>query len=313
MLHIIAAVPVGPSTSAGGDASFLETLRTIWEFQLFTVQGSAITVWMLVIGVMLFLVGFVTARVLSASLARRVVMRMGATEGGAAAVQALTFYTLLVLSAVFALNFVGVPLTAFTVLGGALAIGVGFGSQNIVNNFISGLILHIERPVKSGDVIEISGTEGVVEHIGARSTRVITADNTHIIVPNSSFLEQNVQNWSYNDKTVRLAVKVGIAYGSPTREAETLLLQAGGEHKDVQKKPAPMVRFDDFGASSLDFTLQVWTLARAPGDIRKIRSDLRYRIDELFREHGITIAFPQSDVHLDVEAPVRVQVVGAGS
>lgn len=299
-----------PTPGAAGETAgtVFGTLRGVWEYQLLHVQGGAITVGMIVLGLLLFVLGFVIAKRTSASLSRRVFKRMGATEGGAAAVQALVFYTLLVLFTFFALNIVGVPLTAFTVLGGALAIGVGFGSQNIVNNFISGLILHLERPIKAGDVIEVSGTEGVVEHIGARSTRVLTAENTHIIIPNSSFLEQNVLNWSYKDRTVRISVPVGVAYGSPVREVERLLLQAGAEHSGTLQNPEPSVRFDSFGESSLDMTLLVWMPASSPSDARRMRSDLRYRIDELFREHGIVIAFPQRDVHLNVIGPAPAQL-----
>lgn len=292
-----------PEVVHGAGGTIVATLRGIWEYQLLHVQGGAISVGMIVLGLILFFIGFLVARRVSSSIARRLLKRMGATEGGVAAVQALVFYTLLVLFTFFALNIVGVPLTAFTVLGGALAIGVGFGSQNIVNNFISGLILHIERPIKAGDVIEVTDTQGIVEHIGARSTRVITPDNTHIIIPNSAFLEQNVLNWSYKDNVVRIAVSVGVAYGSPTREVERLLIRAGTEHPGSLDAPEPAVRFDSFGESSLDFTLLVWMPARTPSDLRRMQSDLRYRIDELFQEHDITIAFPQRDVHMNVTGP----------
>jgi len=308
-------VPIGtqheqPNTNAQqAPEGIVETARSVWEYDLFSVQGGIISVGMIILGIALFLFGFVAARVISNVLAKRVVKKMGATEGGIAAIQTLTFYALLALFSFFALNVVGVPLTAFTVFGGALAIGVGFGSQNIINNFISGLILNLERPVKVGDVIEVGDTRGVVEQIGARSTRVITADNTHIIVPNSTFVEQNVMNWSYNDRSVRISVGVGVAYGSPTKDVERLLLKAGREHPKAHTTPDPNVRFESFGASSLDFVLHVWMSARSPSEARLVESDLRFRIDELFRENEITIAFPQSDVHLDATSPVPVRVI----
>jgi len=307
-------IPIGTESVAlptAASSGAVNTLHQVWEFRLFTLQDSTITVGMVVLGVVLFLVGFLIAKIVSALLARRVVKRIGATEGGIAAVQALTFYSLLVISGFFALNIIGIPLTAFTVLGGALAIGVGFGSQNIVNNFISGLILHLERPVKSGDVIEVAGTEGVVEQIGARSTRIITADNTHIIVPNSAFLEQNVINWSHNNRTVRIAVAVGVAYGSPSREVERLLNEVGCEHPLSLKSPEPNVRFDSFGDNAMNFLLHVWAPTQTPSDLSRMQSDLRFRIDEKFAEHGIAIAFPQRDVHLDAASPVPVQLVSA--
>jgi small-conductance mechanosensitive channel len=195
---------------------------------------------------------------------------------------------------------VNIPLTAFAVVGGALALGIGFGSQAIVSNFISGLLLLAERPIRTGDLIEVSGVVGTVDSIGLRSTRIRTADNFHIIVPNSSFLETNVVNWTHEDPDIRLRVIVGVAYGSPTRKVEELLLLVANEHPRCLRHPAPVVNFRDFGDSALSFEVRFWIRYDARTDRTAIQSDVRYRIDELFREHGITIAFPQMDVHLDV-------------
>ena len=125
------------------------------------------------------------------------------------------FYFLLTVAFLTALRMVQIPLTAFAFVGGALAIGVGFGSQNIVNNFISGIILLVERPIKRSDLVDVGGIFGNVEQIGLRSTRIRTGDNVHIIVPNASFLESNVVNWTHSDPKVRVSVSVGVAYGSP--------------------------------------------------------------------------------------------------
>jgi potassium efflux system protein len=155
----------------------------------------------------------------------------------------------------------------------------------------------------------VAGTFGQVENIGARSTRIKTFDNTHIIVPNSAFLENNVLNWTHSDNLVRIRLDVGVAYGSPTRKVEELMLAAIREHDKVVVPPEPNVLFSDFGDSALMFQAQFWIVMLRPMDQRQTLSDLRFRIDEMFREHGITIAFPQRDVHLDAAGPLAVRLV----
>ena len=202
------------------------------------------------------------------------------------------------------------PLTVFTFLGGALAIAVGFGSQNILNNFISGLILLVERPIRMGDMIEIEGTYGTVEEVGFRSTRVRSFENIYIIVPNSTFLEKNVVNWTLSDDLVRIHITLGVVYGSPTREVARLIRQVMDEHAKVLKTPEPVILFSDFGDNALQFEVHFWIRMKRLMDRRITESDVRYRVDELFRAAGIVIAFPQRDVHLDAVKPLTVRVVG---
>ena len=200
-----------------------------------------------------------------------------------------------------------VPITVFSFLGGALAIGAGFGSQNIVNNFISGLILMVERPIRVGDVIQLDGNTGTVTQIGARSTKIATGVNHEIIVPNSKLLETSVVNWTLSDDLVGCVVKVGVAYGSPTREVERLLKYAAQKHPDVLREPAPAVVFADFGADALMFELRFWLNLRQTSK-GEVESELRYAIDELFANRGIVMAYPQRDVHLNVLRPVEVRL-----
>ncbi len=283
----------------------------VWEFELLAVDDRPITVGKIATGLLLFVLGFLLARLTSRLLGRLLVRRTSLATGAATAIQGLLFYVLLVLFFLMALRSVNIPLTAFTVLGGALAIGVGFGSQNIVNNFISGLILLAERPIKVGDVIELDGEKGTVEWIGARSTRVRTFDNIHIIVPNSAFLERSVINWTLSDDDVRTRIDVGVAYGSPTREVQRLLQRAIEEHGKILDRPAPLVLFREFGDDALQFRTYFWIRSRDMAERLTIESDVRYRIDHLFREAGITIAFPQRDVHLDARRPLPVRMVEA--
>ena len=202
-----------------------------------------------------------------------------------------------------------IPLTVFTVIGGALAIGFGFGSQNVVNNFISGVILMVERPVKVGDFVDVDGVFGSVDEIGMRSTRIKTFGNKHMIVPNSYFLEKNVLNWTLTDHFVRLPLRVGIAYGSDTEKAKELLLHAAQACKKVLNHKEQKVYFMDFADNSLNFELLVWIHLKDVMDRVEIESELRFKIDHLFREAGIVIAFPQRDVHLmPSDQAIRVSI-----
>lgn len=208
------------------------------------------------------------------------------------------------------LDILRIPLAAFAFVSGAVAIGIGFGAQNIINNFISGWILMWERPIKIGDFLELGEARGTVESINTRSTCIRRVDGVHLLVPNSLLLENTVINWTLLDKLVRTSVRLGVAYGSDVQLVSRLLQQAAEENTDVLKDPAYGVIFDDFGDNSLIFELNVWVYATAERGLRLIRSDLRFRIDELFRENGVVIAFPQRDVHVDGQIVVQ-QATGA--
>jgi small-conductance mechanosensitive channel len=287
----------------------LHQLRLAWNYQLTGSEREPITPGKIVSAIAIFLIGYALARIASRVLGNRVFPRLRLEPGAAQAFQALAFYLLLLVAFLTALRMVQIPLTAFAVLGGALAIGVGFGSQTVVNNFISGLILLAERPIKLGDLIEVEGIHGSVERIGLRSTRIRTGDNVHIIVPNAAFLESKVVNWTHTDPKVRVTLTVGVVYGSPTREVERLIFQSLEEHPKILKQPEPVVLFRDFGDDALIFETRFWIEMRSILDRLRIESDIRFRIDELYREAGIVIAFPQRDVHLDSVSPVEVRIV----
>ncbi|MFK8047800.1 MAG: mechanosensitive ion channel family protein [Halioglobus sp.] len=200
---------------------------------------------------------------------------------------------------VMTMDFLGIPLAAFAFISGAIAIGVGFGAQNIINNFISGWILMWERPIRIGDFLEMGEVRGTVQSINTRSTCIRRVDGVHLLVPNSYLLENTVTNWTLIDRLVRTSVRVGVAYGSNVLLVTELLKQAAEEHADVLGDPEFSVVFDDFADSSLSFELNVWVYATAERSLREVRSDLRYRIDALFNESGVVIAFPQRDIHVD--------------
>jgi len=284
---------------------------SVWNYEITAVDDRPITAGTVITSIILLLIGVLASRLLSRVLGQRVLPRLGMHRSAATAIQSLTFYALVATFTLWALRFVNVPLTMFTFLGGAIAIGVGFGNQNIVNNFISGLILLAERPVRTGDLIQLGDLFGTVEHIGARSTRITTAANLEIIVPNSTFLENNVVNWTLANNMIRTSICVGVVYGSPTRMVTRLLKRAADEHGLILDNPEPFVWFTDFGDNSLNFELHFYIQIRNMMERRRVESDIRYKINELLNEAGITIAFPQRDVHLDTAQPLKVQVTPA--
>ncbi len=288
-----------------------ERCRELWNYELTSVNDRPVTVAKIVCGVILLITGFVFSRISSAIFRRRVVPRLKLDDGAAAAVQSIVFYVVLLCSTLFSLELVHLPLTAFTFMGGAVAIGIGFGSQNVLSNFISGLILLVERPVRVGDVVHIDGLNGTVDAIGARSTRLRTGSNFEIMVPNSKFLENTVTNWTLSDARIRTMVGVGVAYGSNTREVEQLLRSIVQQRADVFQQPEPIVVFKDFGDNTLLFETHFWIDARSIMGGELIKSEIRHTIDEAFRESRISIAYPQRDVHLDVQSPIQVQVHSA--
>ena len=290
-------------------AEVTKKIQNIWNMELWVIDDHGVTVKKLVMALILLIIGLVFIKKIIALWIRRLLVRTHMKETTAAAVEKIINYFTVFLIVLFALRVVNIPLTLFTFLGGAVAIGVGFGAQNLINNFISGFIIMAEQPIKIGDLIEIEGNFAMVEEIGARCTRIRTGGNVQILVPNSSFLEKNIINWTLSDKEVRAQITVGVIYGSPVREAERILLQVADEHKRVRKVPKPFVLFNDFGDSSLIFDLYFWISMNRIMDRRIIESDIRFRIDELFREAGIVIAFPQRDIHIDTPKPLEFRIL----
>jgi potassium efflux system protein len=284
-------------------------IQKIWNMELWVIDEHGVTVKKLVMALILLIIGLTFVKRIIALWIRRLLVRTHMKETTTAAIEKIINYFTVFLIVLFALRVVNIPLTLFTFLGGAVAIGVGFGAQNLINNFISGFIIMAEQPIKIGDLIEIEGNFAMVEEIGARCTRIRTGGNVQILVPNSSFLEKNIINWTLSDKEVRAQITVGIMYGSPVREAERILLRVADEHNRVKKSPKPFVLFNDFGNNALIFDLYFWISMNRIMDRRIIESDIRFHIDDLFREAGIVIAFPQQDVHLDTHQPLEFRLI----
>lgn len=215
------------------------------------------------------------------------------------AIKKLLHYAIIFFGFFFAMSLAGVELKNFAFLAGAFGIGIGFGLQNIVNNFVSGIILLFERPVRVGDALVIDGKWCTVRKIGLRSTIVETPDRAEIIVPNSEFISQKVTNWTLSSSVARIVIPVGVAYGSDIDKVLALLSEAAKEHELILQNPTPSPIFTAFGDSSLDFELRVW-VAEAD-NMLGVRSALLQSIDRLFRAAEIEIPFPQRDVHLFVK------------
>jgi small-conductance mechanosensitive channel len=293
-------------------ATLIGKLKNIWDLEIWVIDENRVTIKKLAIALITLIIGFIFVKRIILFWIRRLLARVHMKETTIAAIEKIINYIIVFLIILFALRVVNIPLTLFTFLGGAVAIGVGFGAQNLINNFISGFIIMAEQPIKIGDLVEIEGAFAMVEEIGARCTRIRTGSNVHILVPNSSFLEKNIINWTHSNKEVRAQVTVGVIYGSPVREVERIMLKVVDEHQRVRRAPKPFVLFNDFGDNALIFDLYFWIRMERIMDRRIIESEIRFRIDELFREAGIVIAFPQRDVHLDIQKPLKFHMVKDG-
>lgn len=304
-----------PQTSGSpgaDDASddFPDSFKDIWEYELLKVgEETVILVNQVVIAVLLIVAGLLASKWLSRFVRYRLQKQARINRNTAAAIERILFYLLAFVVLMIGLQIVHVPLTAFTVFGGAIAIGIGFGAQNLINNFISGLILMIERPVRIGDVVEIGEHIGRVEAIGGRCTNIRRTDGVDLLVPNSALLENNVINWTLSDKHIRTTLTVGVVYGSPVERVAELIRMAVDEHPRVLKQPEPVLLFNDFGDNALIFVVYFWAEVDGEMELRIIKSDLRFTIDRLFRPENLVIAFPQRDVHLDTMTPIEVRMV----
>ncbi|MBT8137050.1 MAG: mechanosensitive ion channel [Gammaproteobacteria bacterium] len=263
------------------------------------VGGNKIVPKNIFIGVTAFGIIIALTAWLKARLNRRWLRDMGMERHAREALVTVTGYTGFAVAVLTGLTLAGVSLAGMALVFGALGVGIGFGLQNIVNNFVSGLILLFERPIKPGDFVTVGAVEGLVKEVRTRATEIETLDRQNVLVPNSELVSNQVTNWVLRDPHGRLTLKVGVAYGSDTAKVSEILLDIANNHPDVVKSgrtPAPRALFMGFGDSSLDFELRLWI--RQIEKRFTVTSELNLAIDAAFREHGIVIPFPQRDVHI---------------
>jgi len=226
---------------------------------------------------------------------------MSLPRGVANSVSSLSYYALLLAGLFTALAAAGFEISQLAIVVGALGVGIGFGLQNVVNNFVSGLILMFERPIQPGDVVEITGTSGKVREIGMRATTLTTFEGADVVVPNGTLLSEKLINWTLSNMNRRLDVAVGVAYGTDPKKVLDLLMEVTKSTSGVAAEPEPTILFAGFGASSLDFSIRAWTNDFA--DWVRIRSNLTVRVHDAIVEAGIEIPFPQQDLHVRSISP----------
>jgi small-conductance mechanosensitive channel len=243
-------------------------------------------------------------------LQKRVLTHVPLAIGQQYAVARVVSYLVFVLGLIIGLQSLGLNLSSLVVVGGALGIGVGLGLQAIVSNFVAGLILLLEQPIKLGDRIEVGNTYGDVVRLRGRSTWIQTNDNVVIIVPNSEFINQRVTNWTANDRQVRISLPVGVSYDSDPKGVREVLLAVAKGHPDVLPDPSSEVIFVGLGDSSLNFELRVWTIQQVQTPAR-LRSDLYFAIFDAFRKENIEMPFPQRDLHVrSIAEPLAATFLG---
>jgi small-conductance mechanosensitive channel len=279
--------------------SFTELLarvREVLNYPLLKVGEGTVTLAGIVGLIVLVISVLVLERIVRRQLVNRLLRRTRLDLPLQYALGRITGYVFIALGIYVALQLVGINLTSLAFIAGAVGVGIGFGLQNIVNNFVSGLIILAERPIAIGDRIEVSGVAGRVTRMSLRSTTVVTNDNISIIVPNADFITQPVTNWSHGDPRVQIRLALGVAYGSDLEKLQRVLLQVAAENSHV-KDPAPSVYFIGFGDSSLNFELGLWTqdMTHSP---RRFRSELYFAVEKALRANEIEIPFPQRDLHL---------------
>jgi len=270
-----------------------DALRHKWEIGAVSLSPLDIVLFVLV-----FYISTLIAKFIQFMLNEEVLPRTEMNPGAAQAGARLTYIGLLIVGFLLSLGAAGLELSKITVLTGAFGVGLGFGLQNVVSNFVCGIIVSLERPVQVGDFVEVGTLTGEVRTIGFRACTVRTGEGADVIVPNSELITKPVVNWSLTDFYRRTDIVIGTAYGSDPKLVIDILQDLTTKHPGVMKFPEPLITFDQFADSSLNFTVRFWSKL----DNRlQVRSELNIQIAEAFERHGIEIPFPQRDVHLHVD------------
>ncbi len=284
-----------------------DRLHSFWNIELYVIEDNPVTVRKVILAILIVVIGLLLIKFFTRSLQQKIAQRFDIEMNTAGAIKRVVSYFFMLMIVLFALRTVNIPLTAFAFLGGALAVAIGFGSQNIFSNFLGGFVIVFQKPIKENDIVEIEGKTASVQEIGSRFTRLKTFDNIDILVPNNYFMNNIIVNWTNIDKTIRGKITVGVSYSSPVRTVEALLYQAMKENLKILTKPAPFVLFSDFGDSALIFNAFFWVDMNY-GFKGAVESELRFRIFELFQANNIEIAYPQKDIHIDSLSPIELKI-----
>jgi small-conductance mechanosensitive channel len=282
----------------------IEVVEYFMNFKLFEINKTAVTPSSILMFLVFIALFAVTSRVLQRVLKAQVFSRMSLDMGMQYTLTRITHYLIMIIGAVVAFQFIGIDLTGLAIILGFLSVGIGFGLQNITSNFVAGLILLLERPIKVGDRIMVGNQEGDVVEINMRSTTIRTLNNVAVIVPNSEFVSAKLENWSYGDETVRMDVNVGVSYESDLETVVRSLTEVAAEHPEVLKNPAPDVLHIGFGDSAWNMRLRVWL-----GDSQRhleVQSEINCAIVRKFQQNRVEIPFPQRDLHVRSPLPLPI-------
>jgi small-conductance mechanosensitive channel len=297
-------------------------IRRIWNYEVTAVDDSyetadgrkltvsrSVTLGKTVGAVLIVVLGYLLSSFIVRRIERLVVAQRGVEPKAAALVRSWVLFLLTAVLIMLALLNASIPLTAFAFLGGALAIAAGFGLQTLLKNFVAGLMLLLERPMRLNDLVEVDGIRGRVTSIGIRASTILGGDGIETMIPNSAFVEGKLTNWTYTSPEGRSTIRVGVAYGSPLRKVGEVLEDVVARHGLVRTQPAPQVYLDEYGDSAIWFAVAYWVDMTPDNDTRRIRSDLLHMIERAFTEAGISMPLPQRDIRVASTAPLRVEVV----
>ena len=296
------------------------TMFKIWHFEVMSfeekieVDGQTITgklpvtLGMLLRALLFFVIGYWIASKIAQRIQHTIVVRGHIAEAQAKTLRNWAMIVVGVFLAIGTLSFLKIPLTIFAFFGGALAIGLGFGMQTLIKNFISGIIVLAERKVRVGDILDVDGIIGTVVEVNTRSSIIRGADDVETMIPNSVFLENRVTNWTLSSSKMRRSLRVGVAYGSNPQKVMEVLIESAARHGLILKDPVPFAIFEDFGDNALIFSLYFWVHLGGSTNPMIVGSDLRLMIEKRFAELEIGVPFPQRDMHLTTDKPIEVRI-----
>jgi small-conductance mechanosensitive channel len=277
-------------------------LYRLFHYKMFEINRTAVTLSSVFMFFVFILVFYLISRFLQKVLKNSILPHFHHIDKGVQyTLSRISHYIIMIIGCILGFQFIGLDLSGLAVIVGFLSVGIGFGLQNITSNFMAGIILLFERPIKIGDRVTVEQTEGYVTAINMRSTTILSLNNISIIVPNSKFISSDVINWSYGDSRVRLVVEVGVSYQSDLDMVIQSLIEVAEESPQVLKTPKPDVLFSSFGDSSWNMKLRVWLMD--PTNYYQILSEINCAIVRKFRSRGIEIPFPQRDIHFRPPLP----------
>lgn len=274
----------------------LEQINEFLKYPILKTKTVEISIWAIFIFSLIIFISRFIAKKTSELVIFKILNKEQFELGRKDAIAKIISYVIYILGIMIALQTLGINLSALLAGGAILAVGIGFGVQNLVSNFISGILILFEQPIKKNDFVEVDSVLGVIDEISIRSTTIRTLDNITIIMPNSKFITEKVINWTHNENKSRISIKIGVSYNSDINLVEKLLLEVANKEEFVINEPKPLVYFNEFGDSSLNFELLVWVVE--PIRHRFIKSKLNFAVFNSLKSNNIEIPFPQRDIHI---------------